>query len=44
VLSQKAEEIALKLNIEFKPSNGWIDQFRKCVGLSYRTMIWSPKV
>jgi hypothetical protein len=25
VLQQKAEEIALKLNIDFKASNGWID-------------------
>jgi hypothetical protein len=38
MLRQKAEEIALKLNTEFTPSSGWLDQFRKCTGLSCRTM------
>jgi hypothetical protein len=38
VLRHEAEEIALKLNIELTPLNGWLDRFRKGVGLSYRTM------
>jgi hypothetical protein len=38
MLRQKADEIALKLNTEFTLLVGWLDQFRKCVGLSYRTM------
>jgi hypothetical protein len=36
ILKRKAEETATKLNIEFKPSNGWIDRFKKCSGLVYR--------
>jgi hypothetical protein len=43
VLRQKAEEIALKLNTEFTPSNGWLDRFRKRAGLSYRTMSGKSK-
>jgi hypothetical protein len=35
-LKRKAEEIATKLNIDFRPSNGWIDRFKKCSGLVYR--------
>jgi hypothetical protein len=30
--------IALKLNIEFTPLNGWLHCFRKHGGLRYRTM------
>jgi hypothetical protein len=37
MLRQKAEEIAFKLNIEFTPLRGWLDQLR-CAGLRYRTM------
>jgi hypothetical protein len=29
VWSQKAEEIVLEVNIEFTPSRGWLDEFRK---------------
>jgi hypothetical protein len=36
ILGRKAEEMATKLNIEFKPSNGWIDRFKKHSGLVYR--------
>jgi hypothetical protein len=35
ILKRKAEEIATKLNIDFRPSNGWIDMFKKCSGLVY---------
>jgi hypothetical protein len=38
VLRQKAEEIALKLDLEFTPLNGWFDWFRKHAVLSYRAM------
>jgi hypothetical protein len=38
MLRQKAEEIGLKLNIKFTHSGGWLDQFKKCAGLSSRTM------
>jgi hypothetical protein len=33
---RKAEEIATKLNIEFRPSTGWIDRFQRRSGLVYR--------
>jgi hypothetical protein len=36
ILKRKAEEIATKLNIDFRPSNGWIDRFKKRSGLVYR--------
>jgi hypothetical protein len=36
ILKRKAEEIAMKLNIDFRPSNGWIDRFKKCSGLVNR--------
>jgi hypothetical protein len=29
ILKRKAEEMATKLNIEFRPSSGWIDRFKK---------------
>jgi hypothetical protein len=35
VLKEKVEEVALKLNIEFTPSNGWAYKFRKCAEHSY---------
>jgi hypothetical protein len=38
VLRQKANEKALKLNIELTPLNGWLDKFGKYVGLRCRTM------
>jgi hypothetical protein len=38
-----AEEV-LFLKVEFTPLNGWLDQFRKCAGLSYRTMSGESKV
>lgn len=36
VLKSKAEEIAMKLNIEFRPSRGWIDRFKKRSGIVYK--------
>jgi len=36
ILKSKAEEIAMKLNIEFRPSKGWIDRFKKRSGIVYR--------
>jgi hypothetical protein len=36
ILKRKAEEIAAKLNIDFRTSSGWIDMFKKCSGLVYR--------
>jgi hypothetical protein len=44
VLKQKAEETALKLNIEFTPLNGWLNQFRKQAGFSHRNMSRETKV
>jgi hypothetical protein len=35
-LKRKAEEIATKLNTDFRPPNGWIDGFKKRSGLVYR--------
>jgi hypothetical protein len=43
VLRQKAAEVALKLNIEFTPSNGCHNQFRKYVGLSRRNVSTESK-
>jgi hypothetical protein len=43
MLRKKAVEIALKLNIEFTPSSGWLVQFRKYAGLSCRTRSRKPK-
>jgi hypothetical protein len=43
VYRQKAQEMTLKLNIYFTPSNGWSNQFRKCAGISYRTTSRNPK-
>jgi hypothetical protein len=40
ILKRKAEEIATKLSIEFRPSNGWIDRFKKRSGLVYRKVLW----
>lgn len=37
-MRQKAEEISLKLNIEFILLNGWLDGFSKYVGLNWRTV------
>jgi hypothetical protein len=36
ILKRKAEEIATKLNIDFRPSSGWIDRFKKRSVLVYR--------
>jgi hypothetical protein len=36
ILKRKEEEISMKLNIDFRPSSGWIDRFKKCSGLVYR--------
>jgi hypothetical protein len=36
ILKRKAEGIAMKLNIDFRPSSGWIDRFKKCSGPMYR--------
>jgi hypothetical protein len=38
VLRHRAQEIALKVNIEFTPPNGWLDRFKKCAVPSYRTI------
>jgi hypothetical protein len=35
ILKRKAEKIATKLNIDFRPSSGWIDRFKKCSSLVY---------
>ena len=37
LLKQKADEIALQLNINFKPSNGWLEIFKKRAGLSFKS-------
>jgi hypothetical protein len=34
--SRQAQEITMKLGIEFTPSSGWIDWFKKRSGLVYR--------
>jgi hypothetical protein len=40
VLWKKAPEIALRLKVEnFKASNGWLDQFKKCHSVSYKTVV-----
>jgi hypothetical protein len=36
ILKRKAEETVTKLNIEFRPSNGWIQRSKKRSGLVYR--------
>jgi hypothetical protein len=36
ILKRKAEEIATKLNIDFRPSSGSIDRFKKRSDLEYR--------
>jgi hypothetical protein len=36
IVKGKAEKIATKLNIDFRPSSDWIDRFKKCSGLVYR--------
>jgi hypothetical protein len=36
VLKRKEEEVATKLNIDFRPSNGWTDRFKIRSGLVYR--------
>nr|XP_037285031.1 tigger transposable element-derived protein 4-like [Rhipicephalus microplus] len=38
VLKAKAEEIALRMNIEFACSDGWLDRFRKRHGLVFRSI------
>lgn len=38
ILKEKADEIAKTLNIEFTPSNGWIDRLKKRAGLRYKTI------
>nr|XP_037286028.1 tigger transposable element-derived protein 4-like [Rhipicephalus microplus] len=38
VLKAKAEEIALRMNIEFAYSDGWLDRFRKRHGLVFRAI------
>ena len=38
ILREKAEEIAKKMEIEFAPSNGWIDRMKKRAGLSYNSI------
>jgi hypothetical protein len=36
ILKRKTEEIATKLNIDFRPSSGWIDRFKKASRSVYR--------
>jgi hypothetical protein len=43
MLRLKAEEIALKLNTELTPLNGWLDRFRKHAELSYKIMSGESK-
>nr|XP_042901752.1 tigger transposable element-derived protein 4-like [Parasteatoda tepidariorum] len=38
LLRGKALEIAEKLNVDFTPSNGWIDRMKKRAGLVYKTI------
>jgi centromere protein B len=38
IIRAKAVEIADRLNVEFNPSNGWIDRFRRRTGLVLRTI------
>jgi hypothetical protein len=44
MLKQRAGKTALKLNTEFTPVNGWLNEFRKHAGFSYRTMSREFKV
>jgi hypothetical protein len=43
-VATESEEIALKLNIEFTPLNGWHHCFTKHGGLSYGTMKRESKI
>jgi hypothetical protein len=38
IIRAKAVEVADRLNVEFNPSNGWIDRFRNRTGLVLRTI------
>lgn len=38
ILKEKAEEIAKIMNVEFVPSNGWIDRMKKRAGLVYKSV------
>jgi hypothetical protein len=43
ILKRKAEEIAMKLGAEFRPSNDWIDRFKKYSGLVYKKVCGEAK-
>lgn len=36
IIKEKAEQIALRLGIEFQASNGWIDRFKNRYGIVYK--------
>jgi hypothetical protein len=40
ILKRKAEEIATKLNVDFRPSNGWIDRFKKTFWSCVQESLW----
>ncbi|XP_037555333.1 tigger transposable element-derived protein 4 [Dermacentor silvarum] len=39
VLKAKAEEVALRMNLKFSCSDGWLDRFRKRHGLVFRSIV-----
>ncbi|KAH6939316.1 hypothetical protein HPB50_016942 [Hyalomma asiaticum] len=42
VLKAKAEEIALRMDVEFACSDGWLDRFQKRHGLVFRSIVVDP--
>ncbi|KAH7966389.1 hypothetical protein HPB49_015915 [Dermacentor silvarum] len=39
VLKAKGEEVALRMNLKFSCSDGWLDRFRKRHGLVFRSIV-----